>query len=148
MTENTLTLQVAGAPYEVPSPPAAIGLALQASYVIARARRAQKPPPAYALERMARYDDGASDLDEDSLGPAWQQMIDAGVPIHDLRRAAQAAYTWIVTGSEAAAQAVMGGGASGEAKGPGPSTSTGAASTTKRRASTSGTTSRRRTSPA
>ena len=144
-----LTLRVEGGAYEVPSPPAAVGLAIQASWVVAKARRAGKEPPQYAVARCARYDDGTRDLDEDALGPAFGRMVEDGVSITTLRRAALAAYIWIATGSERDALTLWDGVPSrgeeggGDPKGKG-STRTGGAGSTRRRASTSGTTSRRK----
>lgn len=142
---SSLTLPVNGKDYTIPSPPARIGLALQASYAITQARRNGQDPPPYAVERAARYDDMTTAMDEDCLGPAWEQMIDDDVPLDDLRRAATAAYTWIVTGSESAARTVMDPTAprEGGRSGPKASTTTAEASTTRKRSSTSGTTSRK-----
>ena len=144
-TDPVLTLRVEGRAYEVPSPPAAVGLALQASWVVAKARRAGKEPPQYAVARCVHYDDGTRDLDEDALGPAFDRMVEDGVPITTLRRAALAAYIWIATGSERSALMVWDGEQSegGDPKGKG-STRTAAASSTRRRGSTNGTTSRRK----
>lgn len=107
MSESKLELAVAGRTYAVPQPPARIGLALQASWVVAHARRAGATLPPYALERMERYDTGAADIDEDALGPVWEQMVSDDVGIQDLRRAALAAYVWICTGSEDAAHKIL-----------------------------------------
>lgn len=137
-----LTLTVDGRDYVVPSPPARIGLALQASYTIAQARRLKVDPPAYALARASLYDDLTSSLDEDALGPAWDEMVDADVSLADLRRASQAAYVWIVTGSESAAHAIMSGGAVEDGgSGPKVSTTTDGEPTTPPPDSMSGTTS-------
>lgn len=142
---STLVLHAAGKDYTIPSPPARVGLALQASYAITQARRAGQEPPPYAVERAKLYDNLATGMDQDSLGPAWEQMIADDVPLDELRKAAAAAYTWIVTGSESAAHIVMGMKAPGQEGGSGPkaSTTTAAAGTTRKRASTSGTTSRK-----
>lgn len=145
MTEH-LTLPVNGKDYTVPSPPARVGLALQASHVIRQAVREKREIPPYAVERAARYDDMTHSLDEDSLGPAWEQMIADDVPLSELRLAAAAAYVWIVTGNAESARAVMTGEPVGGGSGPKASTTTAAASTTKPPASTSGTTSRRKKS--
>ncbi len=107
MAESTLKLEVAGRTYMVPQPSARVGLALQASWTVSLARRGNRTPPPYAVERMARYDNQESDIDEDSLGPVWEQMVEDDVSIQDLRRAAWAAYAWICTGSEATAQKVL-----------------------------------------
>ena len=141
---SSLVLHVAGKDYSIPSPPARVGLALQASYAITQAKRQGQPPPPYAVERAARYDDMTTAMDEDCLGPAWEQMIADDVPLDDLRRASAAAYTWVVTGSERAARIVMGEDV-GEEVGSGPkaSTTTGEDGTTRKRSSTSGTTSRK-----
>ena len=140
--DSSLSLPVGDRTYVVPSPPAGVGLALQAAWVIQASRRAGKTPPAYAVERYARYDDGTHELDQDALGPAWDAMIADGVDLVTLRRAAMAAYTWICTGNSAAALTYFGGEAE-TASGPKASTTTAAATTTKRRASTTGTTSRK-----
>lgn len=144
---DTLTLPVAGKDYTIPSPPARVGLALQASFVIAQARRQGIDAPPYAVERAARYDDMTSTLDEDSLGPAWDAMIEDDVPVAALRRAARAAYTWIVTGNESVAHAINGENEQpaegvGDTDPKAGSTGTGGAGTTRKRGSTSGTTSR------
>lgn len=140
MSESTLNLEVAGRTYEVPQPPARVGLALQASWTVAHARRAKKDPPAYAVERMARYDNNETEIDEDSLGPVWGQMVADDVNIRDLRRAALAAYAWICTGSEDAAQKILHPERDGGGKGPKASTTTDADDTTPPPDSTSGTT--------
>ncbi len=139
---ETLQLVVAGSTYTVPQPPARIGLALQASWTVTHAKRAGKTPAPYAVDRMARYDNGESEIEQDSLGHVWDQMIAADMTVNELRRAGLAAYVWICTGSETNAQAVLAGGQGG-GDGPKASTTTGAASMTKSPASTSGTTSRR-----
>lgn len=118
MTESTLTLEVAGRSYEVPQPTARVGLALQASWAVTHALRLKRTPPPYAVERMARYDSQESDIDEDSLGPVWDQMIEDEIGVLDLRRAAMAAYTWICTGKESIAQRVLNPDAKGEDEGP------------------------------
>lgn len=147
MTEPTLTMTLEGREYVVPSPEAAVGLALQASWVVAQARRAGKEPPQYAVARQVQYDNGEADLDRDALGPVWDQMIEDKVSIIVLRRAALAAYLWIATGSTAKALALWDGKpADGGGDAPKAWTTTGGANTTKKRASTSGTTSRRKKS--
>lgn len=140
---SSLTLEVSGKSYTIPSPPARIGLALQAAYVISQARRAKIDPPVFALERAARYDDLSHTLDEDALGPAWDVMVEDDVSLDDLRRAARAAFAWVVTGSETAARLIMSPETpSGEvASGPKASTTTDGAPTIPRPDSSSSTTS-------
>lgn len=135
-----LELPVAGRTYTVPQPPAKVGLALQASWTVTHARRAGKTPPPFAVDRMARYDNGESEMEQDALGPVWDELIAADVTVRDLRRAGLAAYVWICTGSETNALAVLTGG-TGDEGGPKVSTTTDEADTTQQPASTSGTTS-------
>ena len=148
---DSFTLPVNGKDYEIFSPPAKVGLALQASYAITLARKAKVDPPEYALERAARYDSHDRSMDEDSLsgkGPdgttAWDRMLEDDVPLSELRRAAKAAYVWIVTGSADSARAFMSGGAQEGASGPKAGTTTAAATTTRRRAPGTTTTSRKK----
>lgn len=141
---DTLTLRVAGHDYTIPSPPARVGLAMQAARTISLARASDRPVPTYAVERAARYEDLAHSLDEDALGPAWGQMIDADVPTTALKRAALAAFLWVSAGISAEqAQAVADRGVDGLTDGGDPkaSTSTGEDATTPTPDSTSGTTS-------
>ncbi|WP_181010098.1 DUF7426 family protein [Ornithinimicrobium sufpigmenti] len=146
---DTLTLTVNGQDFTIYSPPAKVGLALQASYVITLAKRKQTDPPAYALERAARYDTFDRSLDEDALSgtspdgvTAWDAMLEADVPLSELRKAARAAYVWIVTGSDTAARAVMDPDTPRQETGSGKaSTTTAEATTTPPPDSTTGTTS-------
>ena len=139
---DTLTLHANGKDYDIPSPPAKIGLALQASYVIATARRRKAEVPGYALARAARYDRLDHSIDEDALSgrmpdgrTAWDTLLEDDVPLVELRRVAGAAYIWTVTGDPVAARMVIdpeapaGGGA-----GPKAGTTTAAATTTPKRA--------------
>lgn len=118
MTESSLDLVVAGRTYTVPQPPARVGLALQASWTVAHARKSGRPVPPYAVERMARYDNHEADMYEESLGPVWGQMIAADVTIAQLNLAGLAAYVWICTGSTAKAQMVLDPDAAGDDDGP------------------------------
>lgn len=136
----TLDLPVAGKTYTVPSPPAAVGLRLQASFAVAAARRAGTQPLQRHLARLV--DDPETSVEQDALGPVWDEMLADGVPTEALSHAGMTAYLWVVAGRTAAQRywaAPL-----GEANRPDRSTSTSTAEapTTKPRASTSGTRSR------
>lgn len=118
MAEAQLELVVAGSTYVVPQPSARVGLALQASWTVVRARGRGKPAPTYAVERMARYDNGDAEMYEDSLGPAWEEMLEDDVSLEQIKQAGLAAYVWICTGSTAAAQKVINPDAAGDESGP------------------------------
>lgn len=151
MANTSLTLPVGDTTYTVVSPPAVVGLAVRAVETIRRARKAGKTPPAHAVDRAARYDGDAEDMQADLLGLAGERMVADGVPIGVYDAAFAAAYQWVITGRDDVAlkafevmttpAAVEDDESLGEAGTA--STSTGEATTTKRPASTSGTRSRR-----
>lgn len=151
MAHASLTLPVGDTTYTVVSPPAAVGLAVRAVETIRRARKAGKTPPTHAVDRAARYDGDAEDMQADLLGAAGEQMVADGVPTLVYDAAFAATYQWVVGGSTDAARRVFDtlitavapveGDAAGEAEPA--STSTAEATTTPRPASTSGTRPRR-----
>lgn len=144
---DTLTLSVAGHEYVIPQPSARVGLAQVASFTIAMCRRAKTDPPAYAVERFqARYGSAEHDMDQDALGPAWEEMQDE-LTLPQVKRAAMAAHVWIATGSERAARAMLDDDGSG-GDDPKAGTTTAAAPTTKKRASGTGTKSRAKSATA
>lgn len=140
----TLDLPVAGKVYRVPSPPARVGLRLQAAHAVMAAGRAGATPRPSDLA-IAATDDGSTSLEQDTLGPVYQQMLDDDVPVEAVKRAATTAYLWIVIGEEAATRYWRT--PLGEARAPEtpalPSTPGAAEPKTRSRASTSGTRSRR-----
>lgn len=133
----TLDLPVAGKVYSVPSPPAAVGLRLQASFAVSASRRAGQQPKQRHLARMV--DDPATSLEQDSLGPVYDEMVADGVSLEALTHAGMTAYLWHVATRESALRYWRY--PLGEASPPdrSTSTSTAEASTTKPRASSSGT---------
>ncbi|WP_194522340.1 DUF7426 family protein [Cellulosimicrobium sp. JZ28] len=139
----TLDLPVAGKVYRVPSPPALVGLRLQASWAVTHARRAGATPKSRYLQLLTD-DDGATTLEQDALGPVHDEMLADGVSVDVLNHAGFTAYLWVVAGEQAARAywaAPLGKALTRPL--PSTSTSTGAASTTRSRASSSGTRSRR-----
>lgn len=139
----TLDLPLAGKTYKVPSPPAAVGLRLQASWAISNATAAGSAPKAHHLATFAA-DDGSTSFEQDALGPVYDEMLADGVSIEQLTHAGMTAYLWVVAGERAARAWWVS--PLGEARRPlrdrSTSTSTDEASTTPTPASTSGTTSR------
>jgi hypothetical protein len=144
----TLDLPVAGKVYRVPSPPARVGLRLQAAFAISAARQAGTAPKAHHVE-LIEQDDGSTSLDQDALGPVYDEMIADGVNTETLSHAGMTAWWWIVAGRRAARLYWVS--PLGEAQRPLPdlstSTSMDAATTTPTPASTSGTTSPTGSSP-
>ena len=137
----TLDLPVAGKVYKVPSPPAAVGLKLQAAWAVSAALQAGRKPRDRHVALVAE-DDGTT-LEQKALGPVHDEMLADGVSIEQLNHAGMTAYLWVVAGERAARAWWVA--PSGEDHRPLPdpstSTSTGEASTTPAPASTSGTTS-------
>lgn len=146
-----LRLPIGGKKYQIPPIDAETGLYCQA-LVDAGLAEAQGSTPSEA--DTAKLDDLAErDLYRDLLGPAYDQMIRDGVSWPALQHAAQTALIHFTAGEEAAEEFWLSGGKPqprqpGDHKAAGGQTrqrssrSTGAASTTRQRASTSGTTSR------
>lgn len=136
----TLDLPVAGTTYKVPSPPALVGLRLQAAWAVTNARQAGVAAKAHHAALVAA-DDGATSLEQDALGPVYDQMLADGVSTEVLNHAGMTAYLWVVAGERAARLWWVT--PLGEARTPLPdrlpSTSTDAASTTPTPASGSGT---------
>ena len=135
----TLDLTLAGKTYQVPSPPAAVGLRLQAAFAVTAARRAGRPPKQRHLKLLV--DDPATSMEQDSLGPVYDQLLADEVSFEALTHAGMTAYLWHVSGREAALRYWRY--PLGEALTPdrSTSTSTAEASTTKPPSSGSGTTS-------
>lgn len=136
-----LKLPVGGKTYEVPSPPALVGLRLQAAFAVSNSRVAGVEPKAKWVALLT--EDTSTSLEEDALGPVYQEMIADGVDIDTLNHAGMTAYLWVVAGTGAA----MANWYRGKALSPSRSTSTGTGegSTTPTQVSMSGTrTSRRR----
>ncbi|MBD5787107.1 hypothetical protein IF650_13045 [Cellulosimicrobium terreum] len=140
----SLDLPVAGKVYHVPSPPALVGLRLQAAWAVTMARRTGSPAKDQHLQLLA--EDTGTSLEQDALGPVYDEMVADGVSVDVLNHAGMTAYLWVVSGESAARTywAAPLGKALTRPLPPAASTSTGAASTTRRPASSSGTTSRRR----
>lgn len=98
-----LDLRVAGKVYSIPSPPARVGLRLQAAFAVAAARQSgADPKPAHA--RAVADDEWATTLEQDALGPVYAEMMADDVPLPAIQHAGMTAYLWIVAG-EAAARA-------------------------------------------
>ncbi|MDQ8040668.1 hypothetical protein RDI86_02275 [Cellulosimicrobium sp. XJ-DQ-B-000] len=98
-----LDLRVAGKVYSIPSPPARVGLRLQAAFAVAAARHnGTDPKPAHA--RAVADDEWATTLEQDALGPVYAEMMADDVPLPAIQHAGMTAYMWIVAG-EAAARA-------------------------------------------
>lgn len=138
---RTLDLPVAGKTYRVPSPPARVGLRLQAGWAVTAARRAGVDPKQHQV-RILATDDGSTSLEQDALGPVYDEMLADGVTVETITHAGMTAYLWIVAGERAARAWWVAplGEASRPLRDPSTSTSTGEASTTPTPASTSGTT--------
>lgn len=137
----TLDLPVGGKVYRVPSPPAKAGLRMQASFAIAAARKAHQEPKARDLASIDL--DAPTSLEQDALGPVYDEMLADGVNLETLRHAGMTAYLWHVAGERAAR--LYWRSPLGEASTPTPdrstSTSTAEASETPTPGSSSGTTS-------
>lgn len=96
----TLDLPVAGKTYRVPSPPAAVGLRLQAAFAVTNARRAGVDAKARWVQLL--NDDTTTSLEQDALGPVYDEMLADGLTIEQLNHAGMTAYLWIVAGDDAA----------------------------------------------
>jgi hypothetical protein len=94
---SLLELPVAGRTFVVPSPPALVGLRLQRVFAAANTPKKQRT--------QAQTDLLARDEEEfmrDALGPAFDEMAEAGVTLDMLKHAAYAAYFAVVSGVETA----------------------------------------------
>jgi len=143
-----LRLPIGGRTYLVPGVNAAIGLRLQALQAVAQQRRLSGSE----RESLQLGDDDELDLVRDCLGAAYQQMVDDDVPWDWIKHAGMTAFLRWTTGQEAAERFWRS--PLGEAPGtpspgrPRTSTTTAAAPSTRRPASTSGTRSRKKSSAA
>jgi hypothetical protein len=97
----TLDLPWAGKTYRVPSPPALVGLRLQAAWAVTNAKAAGVDAKAHHL-RLLNDDDGSTSLEQDALGPVYDEMVADRVPLEVLNHAGMTAYLWIVAGDDAA----------------------------------------------
>lgn len=147
--DPTLPLPIAGTVYEVPAVDAETGLRLQALWEAGVAASQGED-----VHGSAELDDLAErDLYRDALGPAFEQMVAARVPWPWVKHAAQTAFVWNTAGRDAALAHWRSPGKRQARKQPGdhkPATGkraaskrTAAASKTRARASTAGTTSRK-----
>lgn len=130
-----LDLPIGGRTYRIASPPARVGLRVQAFMdTVISAARAQEQGTKIVLDTQALDDAQELDLYRDVLGhDTYQSMVDDGVPFAAMKHAALTAMVWIVM-DETSAKAVWEGKAPTEAL-----RRSGAASTTPSRASMSGT---------
>ncbi|WP_454044407.1 DUF7426 family protein [Cellulosimicrobium sp. Marseille-Q8652] len=97
----SLDLRVAGKVYSIPSPPARVGLRLQAAFAVASARHTgTDPKPAHA--KAVADDEWETTLEQDALGPVYDEMLTDGVPLTAIQHAGMTAYLWIVAGETAA----------------------------------------------
>src|SRR5690349_18205066 len=155
-----LTLTVRGREYTLPLPSAELGLwarrIAQSAGEVSSASDEQELTHATerAASRIAALPTLPGDItfEERILGPAYHQMVKDQVPDPYVQFAAQTGYVWIIGGEEAAQRYWEAGGRS-EARGPSnrasrraaaQMTSTAVGSATKPQASTSGTSSRRK----
>ena len=99
----SLRLSVAGKVYEVPSPPAAVGLRLQASWRVELYRQAGRAVPEREKALRALDETFETTLEQDALGPVYDEMVRDGAPVHLVNHAGMTAYLWIVGGEDAAA---------------------------------------------
>lgn len=142
-----LVLPVDGVEYTIPEPDADTGLRLQAVMSTGIAAATQQEPGAKDIELLS--DAQEMDLFADALGTAYHEMRAAGVGYATLKHAAMTAFFYWTIGEDAAMAYWESGGKAPAANratrraASKPSPSTAAARTTKKQASTSGTTSRR-----
>lgn len=91
-----LDLPIRGKAYRIPSPPARVGLRVQAFIsTMMDAARAQENGQPIQLDEQVLDDANELDLYQDVLGPAYQQMVDDQVPIEALKHAAMTAMMWV-----------------------------------------------------
>lgn len=95
----TLDLPVAGRIYKVPSPPAVVGLRMQALFSGAAAHRLAGVP---ASKAMVLDDEQEIDLYRDALGPVHAEMVDDGCTLEQIKHAGMTAFIWHVAGVELA----------------------------------------------
>lgn len=151
-----LTLTILGREYEIPLPSAELGLWCRRVAELAGSvgSDATEEEAQEAANRAADLPDLPGDMPftERLLGVAYRQMVANGVPDPYVQFAGQTVYLWIVAGEDTAARFWQSGGSRPESEGPGnraqrraaTSTSTAAANGTRSPASTSGTSSRKR----
>lgn len=144
--DSSLRLPVGGKVYVIASPDHKVGLYVQ-RIVEAVAIIEDGGMPTGEAPKLVLDDGEEVDLYESILGPTFQQMKDDGVPWAKQKMVANTAFIWVAMGDEAAkafwesggdpkAASRMGNRSQRRATG---STRTGAASTTRKPASTSGT---------
>lgn len=100
--DPTLRLTIGGKVYRVPPPSAAVGLQLQALQALALLARTGAPMRASDRARLALDDDDELDLVVKSLGSAYQDLVDDGVPYPYLVHAGVTAYLYWTVGPEKA----------------------------------------------
>ncbi|MET7933495.1 hypothetical protein [Streptomyces sp. NPDC005322] len=143
--DDTLTLPFGDTEYVIPSPPAEDGLRVQR--ITSLAARLQAGGEAINTELLD--DDEERDLLELCLGPVLGEMLSDGISWSRARHAGLTAMFWIVSGPEIAEKYWKTGGDPSLMAPPNRETrrakksGSGAASTTKRRGSTSGTSGRK-----
>ena len=140
---DTLTLTIDGRTYEIPSPPDRVLKRVAAGYAKNEAVAKGQPVPRHAQRIIDLYAELEVDLDEDLLGPAWEEMFREGVPREVMHRVVGGTMAWVAGHADPdAVQAILDGGASGPKDET--STSTDEDATARSSASGSGTRSRTR----
>ncbi|PSK95767.1 hypothetical protein CLV30_12819 [Haloactinopolyspora alba] len=139
-----LVLPYRGKKYRVPAPPAKAGMRIQAYWSLGVAVHAGATPREDQAKALLGDDEEAG-FYQDTLGPAYEEMVEDGVPLPVLRHAAITALFDVVHGRQAA-QDYWTSPAGKATTARATSSSTGGASTTKKRASGSGTKSRQKKS--
>ncbi|CAM5608818.1 hypothetical protein GCM10010329_17370 [Streptomyces spiroverticillatus] len=138
LLDESLPLPIAGTIYRVPAPSAAIGLRTQALI-----NAAAVAADGGAVDEQVLGDAAERDLYADVLGTAHGQMVDDAVPWPALKHAALTAMVWIAQDKSAAETFWNSGGAPSQAAPNRAQRRLAAASSTKSRGSTSGTSGRK-----
>lgn len=151
LDDDALDIPVDGVTYHIPSPDAETGLWLQ-GLVNAGVSVANGVKLTDAAAARLHFDDAEErDLVDILLGPALEEMRAHGVSWVKIQRISQYALLYFTLGPDAADQAAQNGLLTGEAPAPNRAArrqaSRGGAATTRARASTAGTTSRRKPAP-
>lgn len=146
LLDPALRLPIDGREWVIQPPSAAVGLRLEALFALTLATRdgSRLEDRHAALLRVTED----VDLARDALGPVYEEMVAAGLSLPFIRHAGQTAFLHWTSGPRAGAAywASVGRDYVGKVPARSGSTRTGAASTTRTRASTSGTTRRRKRS--
>jgi hypothetical protein len=134
--DDTLSLPIGGRTYVIPAPDAELGLYCQRLLAAGFAVVGGKQPA--GDQPPVLDDDGERDLYQRCLGTAYDEMLADGISWPKVRRAGVTAFLWTAQGEELAV--AYWSGSPPEALAPTPaSPSTAAATSTRKRGSTSGT---------